>query len=553
MRKAGTILHISSLPSSYGIGTMGKEAFKFVDFLKKSGLTFWQVLPLVPAGSGNSPYASYSIYAGNTDLIDLDELRRQGLLTLEDIQAHSWGKDESRVDFNAVHEGRRVLLRKAYENSKNPILAVDFDLLEKAEDETEQEDILEDIEILDNLKALSKLDGEESKTEIETVEKQIYQPLAQRMDYAKEVARFRDQNSGWIEDYALYMALKDRYQQKPWYEWDLPVVNRDPEALGRCREELKEEINFWVFTQYLFYFQWNALKLYANENGVEMIGDIPIYTYHDSVDVWVNRRYFWLDRENMPVKVAGVPPDAFSEDGQRWGNPLYRWDLLEDDGYGWWINRIRHNLQLYDWVRIDHFRGFDQFYAINANEPDAKKGEWCEGPGFDLFKRVKEELGDVKILAEDLGVITPSVRRLLKKTDFPGMKVLQFACSGSDNAYLPHNAEENAFMYTGTHDNDTTLGWMKNGSKKETAFAKKYFGLNREEGLNWGFIRGALGSRCKAAIIPMQDFLGLGSEGRMNTPATPSGNWGFRMKANAVSSSLAEKISELLDCFGRHS
>ncbi len=553
MRKAGTILHISSLPSPYGIGTMGKEAHEFVDFLKKSGLSYWQVLPLVPAGSGNSPYASYSTYAGNPDLIDLDELRRQGLLALEDIQAYSWGKNAARVDFEKVHEGRKALLEKAYRNSFNPLPVVDFDLLTEVGDETEKENILEDIEMLEDLKELSALEGGEAQGEIAAAQVQVYQPVAERVDYGREIARFRDQNSGWVEDYALYMALKERYGQKPWYEWEPEAANRQPGFLDRCREELKDRVDFWVFVQYLFYTQWNALKLYANENGVEMIGDIPIYSYHDSVDVWANRRYFWLDRKNMPVKVAGVPPDAFSEDGQRWGNPLYRWDLLEDDGYQWWIDRIRHNLQLYDWVRIDHFRGFDQFYAINADEPDAKKGEWCEGPGFDLFRRVKEEMGDVKILAEDLGVITPSVCRLLEKTGFPGMKVLQFACSGSDNAYLPHNAGENAFMYTGTHDNDTTLGWMESGSPKEVAFAKKYFGLNQEEGFNWGLIRGALGSRCRSAMVPMQDFLGLGSEDRMNTPATPSGNWGFRMKPGVLTSSLAEKISGLLDCFGRHS
>lgn len=553
MRKAGTILHISSLPSPYGIGTMGKEAYNFVDFLKKSGLSFWQVLPLVPAGSGNSPYASHSAYAGNPDLIDLDDLRRQGLLTLEDIQSHSWGNRADRIDFEKVHQGREQLLKKAYENSKHPLPAVDFDLLAQVEDETQEENVLEDIEVLDELKKISILDGEGAEEELERAESQIYQPMVERADYEKETARFRDRNSSWVEDYALYMALKERYAQKPWYEWDSEIANREPWAVERCREELREQVDFWVFVQYLFYSQWNALKLYANDNNVEMIGDIPIYTYHDSVDVWANRRYFWLNRENMPVKVAGVPPDAFSEEGQRWGNPLYRWDLLEDDGYQWWIDRIRHNLELYDWVRIDHFRGFDQFYAINSDEPDARKGEWCEGPGYDLFKRVKEEMGSVKILAEDLGVITSSVHRLLEKTGFPGMKVLQFACSDSTNAYLPHNAEENSFMYTGTHDNDTTLGWLESGDKKETAFAQKYFGLNREEGFNWGLIRGALASRCKAAIVPMQDFLGLGSEGRMNTPATPSGNWGFRIKPGSASDSLAEKISGLLDCFGRHS
>lgn len=553
MRKAGTILHISSLPSPYGIGTMGKEAYDFVDFLKASGLSFWQVLPLVPSGSGNSPYASYSMYAGNPDFIDLDRLRRQGLLALEDIQAYSWGNNPARVDFQAIHQGRKALLEKAYQNSKNPLSVVDFDLLTQVEDENEKEGILEDAELLDGLKELAALDGDEGDREKTAAEQAVYQPVVESVDYSWEVSSFRQQNQGWVEDYALYMALKEKYQQKPWYEWDSEIANREPWAVERFQEELREQIDFWVFVQYLFYSQWNALKLYANDNNVEMIGDIPIYSFHDSVDVWVSRRYFWLDRKNMPVKVAGVPPDAFSEDGQRWGNPLYRWDLLEDDGYQWWINRIRHNLQLYDWVRIDHFRGFDQFYAIDAGEPDAKKGEWCEGPGYDLFKRVKEELGDVKILAEDLGVITPSVRRLLEKTGFPGMKVLQFACSGSGNAYLPHNAEENAFMYTGTHDNDTTLGWLESGDKKEIAFARRYFGLNREEGLNWGMIRGALGSRCKAAMIPMQDFLDLGSGDRMNIPATPDGNWGFRMKPGAIANSLAEKISVLLECFGRHS
>ena len=271
MRKAGTILHISSLPSPYGIGTMGKEAYDFVDFLKASGLSFWQVLPLVPSGSGNSPYASYSMYAGNPDFIDLDRLRRQGLLTLEDIQAYSWGKNPARVDFQAVHQGRKALLEKAYQNSKNPLSAVDFDLLTQVEDETEKEEILEDAELLDGLKDLAALDGDENNGEKAAAEQAVYQPVVESVDYDREVARFRQQNQGWVEDYALYMALKERYQQKPWYEWDSEIANREPWAVERCREELREQMDFWVFVQYLFYSQWNALKLYANDNGVEMI------------------------------------------------------------------------------------------------------------------------------------------------------------------------------------------------------------------------------------------------------------------------------------------
>lgn len=531
IRRAGTILHISSLPSPYGIGTMGAQAYTFVDFLKKAGLQYWQVLPLVPAGSGNSPYASYSTFAGNPDLIDLDFLCRLGLLEKKEIEAYNWGENPKRVNFDAVHQGKQPLLEKAYACLKKVGRAEEI----KAEE-------------------AAPIDGEEQKTaakkkivKTKAAETLIPAPVLSLTD----MERFRVRHADWLEDYALYMAIKEANEQKAWFQWPADIAARDPKAMVRWSNEEKERVDFWAFVQYLFFTQWEALKFYANENGVEIIGDIPIYVFHDSVDVWANKKYFWMNKDYSLAKVAGVPPDAFSESGQRWGNPLYRWDLLEDDDYGWWIERIRHSAEIYDWVRIDHFRGFDQFYAIDANEKDARHGEWCEGPGYSLFRQVEKKLGKVKILAEDLGVITPSVRKLLKATGFPGMKVLQFACSGPDNLYLPHNCDENSFFYTGTHDNDTAAGWLANGDPKEVAFAKKYFGISRLDSGHWDLIRGAFASPCMVAMTQMQDFLGLGSDDRMNIPATPSGNWGFRIAKGRTTDALAEKIRDLLYCFGR--
>lgn len=531
-RKAGTILHISSLPSPYGIGTMGVQAYAFADFLKKSGLRYWQVLPLVPAGSGNSPYASYSTFAGNPDLIDLDFLCRIGLLEKQEVEACDWGKNPRRVDFEAVHRSKQPLLEKAYAALKRAGRAEETKAA--VPDAAQQQ-------------AAPKKGRNRTKAVTEEKLPEVEAPVLSLED----MGQFRLRHAGWVEDYALYMAVKEKNDGKPWFQWPADIAAREPQAMAYWSKAAEDRVDFWVFVQYVFFTQWEALKAYANENGVEIIGDIPIYVFHDSVDVWANRKYFWMNPDNSLAKVAGVPPDAFSETGQRWGNPLYRWDRLEDDGYGWWIERIRRSAEIYDWIRIDHFRGFDQFYAIDADEPDARRGEWCEGPGLALFRQMEKELGSVRILAEDLGVITPSVRKLLKATGFPGMKVLQFACSGPDNYYLPHNCDENAFMYTGTHDNDTAAGWLQNGDPRETAFAKRYFGLNREEGGHWGLIRGAFASPCMVAMTQMQDFLGLGSNDRMNVPATPSGNWGFRMEKGRATDALAAKIHDLLYCFGR--
>ena len=530
-RSAGTILHISSLPSPYGIGTMGAQAYAFADFLKKAGLKYWQVLPLVPAGSGNSPYSSYSTTAGNPDLIDLEFLCRVGLLEKADVEACSWGENPKRVDFDAIHLNKLPLLEKAWARMK---------MLGRAEEVIPEEPAAEEV-------TEEKSPAKKKAAKAKPAEPTVPAPMLS----LTEMELFRLRSAGWVEDYALYMAIKEANDDKAWYEWPADIAAREPQAMAHWSKTARDRVNFWVFVQYLFYTQWEALKAYANEGGVEIIGDIPIYVFHDSVDVWSNKKYFWMNKDYSLAKVAGVPPDAFSELGQRWGNPLYRWDVLEDEGYSWWIQRIRHNAAVYDWVRIDHFRGFDQFYAINADEEDARNGEWCEGPGYALFAEIEKQLGKVKILAEDLGVITPSVYKLLKATGFPGMKVLQFACSDPGNAYLPHNCGENSFMYTGTHDNDTVPGWLTGGDPAEIAFAKKYFGISRIDTGHWDVIRGAFASNCMVAMTQMQDFLGLGSEDRMNVPATPSGNWGFRMPKGRTTDALAEKIHDLLYCFGR--
>lgn len=488
-RGAGILLPVSSLPSKYGIGTFGKAARKWVDFLAAAHQRYWQVLPLGPTSFGDSPYQSYSAFAGEPLYIDLDLLCEQGLLKEKKCKKTDWGSDRFRVDYDTVRAGREPLLRRAYENFPDK----------------------------------------------------------------KAVERFRRAQAAWVEDYALYMAVKARQGGRPWTEWEDGIRLRRPDAVKQWKAKCAADVEYHVFTQYLFFEQWKALKKYANKQGVKLIGDAPIYVALDSADVWAHPELFQLDENCLPTEVAGCPPDAFSEDGQLWGNPLYRWDVMEQNGFSWWMRRIKANLSMFDVLRIDHFRGLESYYAIPYGEETAKNGRWRRGPGMKFIKTINEGLKDAPIIAEDLGMLTPAVHRLLKSSGYPGMKILQFAFSASEeSSYLPHNLPNHCVVYTGTHDNDTTRGWLSAASPEDLRLALDYLGLEDEKDGVWAFIRAALGSVADLAVIPMQDYLELGSEARINIPSTVGGNnWRWRMEKGAAAKKLAKKIARLTDIYGR--
>ncbi len=495
MRQNGVLLPVSSLPSLYGIGCFSKEAYDFIDRLKEAGQTLWQILPLGPTSYGDSPYQSFSTFAGNPYFIDLVTLTAEGLLTKEECDGADFGGRPDRVDYGKLYQNRFGVLRRACEN------ALDLGVM-------------------------------------------------QTEDYE----RFRDQESQWLSDYALFMAVKDRFSGKGWEHWDADIRLRRPEAMRRYRIELEKDIVFYEFLQYEFYRQWMRLKDYANKQGIRIIGDIPIYVAFDSADTWGNPALFQLDQDNVPEAVAGCPPDGFSDAGQLWGNPLYDWAYHESEGYEWWIRRIRHCFKIYDIMRIDHFRGFDEYYSIPYGDESAVNGSWKKGPGMSLFHAVRKEFGDLSIIAEDLGFLTDGVRRLLKESGYPGMKVLQFAFdSREESDYLPHNYGRNCVVYTGTHDNDTLLGWYDAILPEDKEMALTYLN-NREtdEGqVHWDYICLAMRSVADTCIIPMQDFLGLRSEGRINTPSTLGENWTWRMEKGAFTKELAERIRKLTKLYGR--
>ena len=490
MRKCGVLMPVSSLPSRFGIGGFSKEAYDFVDFLAEGGQSLWQILPLGPTGYGDSPYQSFSTFAGNPYYISLDALIEQGLLTEEECEAADYGDHPNYVNYEKIYNSRFALLRKAFNRAD-------------IENDTNYEKFVED-------------------------------------------------QSAWLKDYAMYMAIKDSLGGVAWIEWDEDIRLRKPAAMAHYEETLKEDIAFYSYLQYLFATQWSALKAYANGKGINIIGDIPIYVAFDSADTWANPELFQLDEENIPTAVAGCPPDAFSATGQLWGNPLYRWDYHEKTGFAWWIRRLAYCFTIYDVVRIDHFRGFDEYWAIPYGDPTAEFGRWEKGPGYALFEAMKKALGNREVIAEDLGFLTPSVLKLVKKTGYPGMKVLQFAFdSREESDYLPHNYTHNCVVYTGTHDNDTVMGWIPAMSRKDLAFAKKYIGVKRTSDICSNLIRMAYASVADTAIIPIQDYLELGSEARINTPSTLGGNWEWRMSAQDCTSQLAARMHELATVYGR--
>ncbi len=486
-RKSGILMHISSLPSKYGIGTFGQEAYDFVDFLEKSGQTYWQVLPMGPTDFGNSPYQSSSVFAGNPFFIDLDLLVKDGLLSSEDCEG-DWGNDEEKVDFSKLIEKRLPLLRKAFER---------------------------------------------------------FEPNRYYDSFCKE-------NQQWLEDFALYMALKGQYKC-PWQQWPKELAQRDESALAKAKEEYSTEVNFHKFLQYKFDEQWKYLKRYANKKGIQFIGDIPIYTATDSSDTWAEPKQFQLDEKGYPSAVAGVPPDAFSETGQLWGNPLYDWEAMENDGYQWWIRRMETNCKLYDKVRIDHFRGLESYFAIPSGEKTAENGKWISGPGMNLFHAIEKKLGKVDVIAEDLGVITDEVRALLKESGFPGMKVLQFAFDpNNESSYLPHNCAGNTVVYTGTHDNNTVRGWFDSIGEADKEFVLAYLNIDSGEDISWALVRAAWSSAADSAMAQMQDFLDLPQSCRMNMPGTAVDNWNWRMKPNQLKDELAARIKKLTKLYFRN-
>ena len=492
-RYSGILLSITSLPSEYGIGTLGKEAYNFIDFLHKADQKYWQILPVGPISYGDSPYQSFSTYAGNPYMVDLDMLIEQGLLNADEVKSIDWGDDPERVDYGKMYANRFDILKKAYLKHKS-------------------DDSLVDVQSIKNFCHEKK----------------------------------------WLDNYALFMALKRHFGMRPWTEWpDESIRKHEPEAIEKYRKILAEDIEFFKFIQYLFYMQWGALKNYAEEKGIRIIGDLPIYVAMDSSDVWANPECFYLDEENMPIEVSGVPPDAFSADGQLWGNPLYRWDYLKEKGYGWWIDRVAGALELYDILRIDHFRGFESYWAVPYGE-SAANGHWVKGPDTDFVNVLSSWFAGREFIAEDLGYITPEVGALLANSGFPGMKVLQFAFDSREQSnYLPHTYPNNCICYTGTHDNTTLIGWTEDACSEDVEYAKKYLGVRDADELDIAIVRAGMSSVADTFIAQMQDYLRSGADGRMNTPGIPQGNWRWRMKKDALTDELAEHIAEITRLYGR--
>lgn len=489
-RSSGILMPMSSLPSPYGIGTLGESAYRFVDFLKAAGQKYWQLLPIGPTSYGDSPYSSFSTFAGNPYFIDLDMLVADGLLKAEEL-AIDWGADPARVDYGRIY-------------------AVRFEILKRA-----------------------------------------FSRITPELRQAMEV--FHRENAAWLDNYALYMAVKAKFGMKSWTEWPDGTIRRhESAAVAKYADELRAEVAFYVFTQFLFFRQWTALREYAAENGVQFIGDIPIYVALDSADVWSEPYFFQLDSDNVPVEVSGVPPDAFTEEGQLWGNPLYDWERMRADGYGWWIRRIEGAKKLYDVIRIDHFRGFESYWAVPYGAKTAKDGVWKPGPGMGLVGVLTSWFHDLRFIAEDLGFVTPEVRQLLEDSGLPGMKVMEFAFDAhGESDYLPHRCERNSVCYLGTHDNDTVRGWVETLTHEDRDFARRYMHITPGEGWCWGLIRTGMASPSDLFVMQMQDVLELPKDCRMNVPGTSTGNWQWRMLPGAADDKLAQKLHEYTKTFRR--
>ena len=489
MRQSGILMHITSLPGPYGVGTMGRQAYSFVDFLKQAGQTLWQILPLAPTGYGDSPYQSCSTYAGNHYLIDLDMLIEQELLLPEEVRSITWGIRDDKADFGLLYQNRLNVLRKAW----------------------------------------------------------------QRFDDREALDVFCKENSDWLPEFTLYMALKDETSGLPWYQWEDGLKHRDPDAVWQARQRLKEKIQFYNFVQYLFEKQWSALRAYAHENGIRIIGDVPIYVPLDSADVWSNPALFQLDADLNPEAVAGCPPDGFSADGQLWGNPLYRWEAHKAQGYSWWLRRLAAAGKRYDIVRVDHFRAFEAYWAVPYGDTTARGGKWIKGPDMDFVSAVKQGLPELELIAEDLGFLTQEVLDLRDNSGWPGMKVLEFAFDSKEPSdYLPHGYPKNSVCYTGTHDNMTMRQWFETSSEEAVEYAAEYMHLTEDEGYVWGTIRTAMASVSDWCVVQLQDYLNLGGEARMNFPGTMTDcNWTWRLQDGLLTEELAEKIMRMTKLYGR--
>lgn len=489
-RSSGVLMHISSLPGEYGIGDFGKGAYYFVDFLAKSHQKYWQILPLGVTSFGDSPYQCFSAFAGNPYFIDLKELLFNNFIDKEDLKINALNTNKTKVDYALLYKNKMELLRIAYRNSK--------------------------VELHSELKSFYKL------------------------------------NEEWLREFSLFMSIKSKQSNKSWHDWDSQYKVHNSKAVLKFEDNNQEEIYFWIFTQYFFYKQWEKLKIYANEKGIRIIGDLPIYVSEDSADVWSKPKYFKLNKNLVPLTVAGVPPDGFTDTGQLWGNPIYDWDVMKEDGYQWWIKRIAHSFELFDTLRIDHFRGFESFWEVNYGAKNAVDGKWVKGPGVHLFNKIKEELGELDIIVEDLGYSTPEVIKMVEDSGFPNMKVLQFAFNPyEESEHAPHGYDKNCVVYTSTHDNQTIMGWFETLTKDIFEYTAKYLKLNYHEGLNWGVIRGAWASSANLAITSTQDLLGLNDEARMNAPSTMDGNWTWRVNEEQLTDEVAYKLKNLTKLYWR--
>lgn len=487
-RVAGVLLHPTSLPGVYGAGDLGDELIAFLDWSASAGMHLWQVLPLNPPGYGNSPYNSVSSIAGNPLLISPQRLLQEQLLTPDEVGGVP-PFPVDRVDFDRVLPWKSALLRLAWKRFESNGLRDEFE-------------------------------------------------------------RFTSEQSEWLDDFALYMAIKERAGGEPWWRWSDALVAREPAAMRKTQKELRDEIRFHKFVQFLFFRQWSAVRDAAHARGIDIMGDVPIYVAHDSADVWANREIFQVDERGNPLVVAGVPPDYFSATGQRWGNPIYRWDALRETNYRWWITRIRTNLRLADVIRLDHFRGFSAYWEVPAHEPTAIHGRWMPGPGIELFDALRSVLGTLPLVAEDLGFITPEVHELREQTGMAGMKILQFGFSTPDSPHLPHRFLAHTVVYTGTHDNDTALGWFSNAPESERSLARMYLGDDCTD-VAWALIRAAYTSVAETAVVPMQDILGLGSEARMNRPGAGLHNWSWRFAPGSLTRARADRLRRLAEITGR--
>ena len=490
MRSSGILLHVSSLPSPYGIGTLGKAAYEFADFLHDAGQHYWQILPIGPTSYGDSPYQSFSTCAGNPYFIDLELLRDDGLILQEELDSIDWSAHEERVDYGFQFSVRFDLLYRAFERGRDR--------------------------------------------------------------YAREVEDFRAENP-WVEEYALYMAVKRSRGMVSWEQWPEEIRLRRPGAVATYATVLAEDMNFFIFLQFLFFRQWDALRSYVHGKGIEIIGDLPIYVPYDSCDVWADPSLFQLDEQGMPTGVAGCPPDYFAKDGQLWGNPLYDWQKMSADGYQWWKKRIRAASRLFDVIRIDHFRGLESYWSVPYGEETARNGKWVKGPDHDFIRALKESFPDLRLIAEDLGFLTPEVIRLQKDSGFPGMKVLEFAFDPREPSnYLPHRYERNCICYSGTHDNETLVQWQEGQNTETLAYTMEYLGVSDEKDLTWGILRAGMASVADTFIAQMQDYLGLGAQSRMNEPGTVSQkNWSWRLKKTDLTPELAQKIQRLASMYER--